>query len=98
MHQRILKNSNNGVVGIVVEVFFTAVTYLFKNKKGRTLKGHSSVWMFFIYGTAYFIILFGISTFLSVPIIQSVEFWLSLFVCLCLTRLFVRSHDDVRYK
>lgn len=52
-----------GIGGIAVEVFFTAIHKIYKEKKNRTLYGYSSIWMFFIYGAVYFIILFG-TTFL----------------------------------
>jgi len=47
-----------GIIGVSAEVFFVSITNIFK-KKDRCLKGHSSLWMFFIYGIVYLIILFG---------------------------------------
>lgn len=42
-----------GLIGWCMEVFFTAITTPNKNK--RKLTGHSSIWMFPIYGLASFI-------------------------------------------
>ena len=50
-----------GLLGITSEVIFISLS---KKPKDRTLKGHSSLWMFFIYGMIYFIVLFG-TTYLS---------------------------------
>ena len=48
-----------GIIGVSAEVFFTSILELVKKKKNRSMTGHSSLWMFFVYGTVYFIILFG---------------------------------------
>jgi uncharacterized membrane protein len=48
-----------GIIGITAEVFFTSITSLIKKEKNRAMMGHSSFWMFFVYGSVYFIILFG---------------------------------------
>ena len=48
-----------GIVGVAMEVFFTAIISIIKKEKNRAMKGHSSLWMFFIYGSVYFVILFG---------------------------------------
>ena len=53
-----------GVVGVAAEIFFTSIHSLIKKEKNRAMIGHSSLWMFFIYGAVYFIILFG-TTYLS---------------------------------
>ncbi len=52
-----------GLGGVASEVFFTAIHKIFKEKKNRTLYGYSSIWMFFIYGAVFFIILFGTTYF-----------------------------------
>lgn len=48
-----------GLIGITMEVFCTSIHSHLKKKKNKCLKGTSSLWMFFIYGSVYFIILFG---------------------------------------
>ena len=52
-----------GILGIASEIFCTAFENI-RKKKDRCLKGTSSVWMFFIYGFVYFIILF-VTTYFS---------------------------------
>lgn len=49
-----------GIIGIFLEIFFTSIRNFIK-KKDKSLKGISSLWMFFIYGFIYFIILFGVT-------------------------------------
>lgn len=42
-----------GCIGITVEIFFTAIyDFLTLATHDLSLKGHSYIWMFFIYGTA----------------------------------------------
>lgn len=57
-----------GVVGVSAEVFFNAVVNL-RKKKDFTLKGDSSLWMFFICGFIYFIVLFVTANFMHYPIL-----------------------------
>jgi len=45
-----------GALGIALEVFCTAIENL-RRKKDKCLRGTSSMWMFFIYGSAHFIVL-----------------------------------------
>lgn len=45
-----------GVSGVALEVFFTSLLNL-KRKKDVSLMGSSSLWMFFIYGLVYIIVL-----------------------------------------
>jgi hypothetical protein len=45
-----------GISGITLEVFCTAIQN-FKHKKNRCLVGTSSIWMFLVYGSSFFIIL-----------------------------------------
>jgi hypothetical protein len=52
-----------GISGITLEVFCTAIQNL-KKKKDKCLVGTSSIWMFFVYGFSYFIILF-VATYFS---------------------------------
>jgi len=47
-----------GIIGISAEIFVSAILEFIKTKNKKFL-GHSSPWMFFVYGSAYFIILFG---------------------------------------
>lgn len=47
-----------GIIGVASEVFFISITNIFR-KRYRCLIGQSSLWMFFVYGTVYFIILLG---------------------------------------
>lgn len=46
-----------GVIGIAFEIFCTSLGSL-KKKKDKCLRGTSSLWMFFVYGFIYPIILF----------------------------------------
>jgi uncharacterized membrane protein len=48
-----------GIIGVSTEVFFTSLLELVKKRKNRSMTGHSSLWMFFVYGSVYLIILFG---------------------------------------
>ncbi len=52
-----------GVLGVFLEILFTSINGL-KNKKDKCLRGTSSLWMFFIYGFVYFIVLF-VTTYFS---------------------------------
>ncbi|MCL5018429.1 MAG: hypothetical protein M1416_01530 [Candidatus Pacearchaeota archaeon] len=52
-----------GFFGVALEVFCTSLSS-FKNKKNDIcLKGNSSIWMFFVYGFVYFIVLFVLNYF-----------------------------------
>lgn len=71
-----------GIVGIFLEVCFITLTNLFKKKKDRTLAGQSSFWMFFIYGTVYFIILFGRTFFPELHLLVRALIYIPLFYLL----------------
>jgi len=73
-----------GIIGVAMEVFFTAITSVIRKEKNRAMKGYSSLWMFFIYGSVYFVILFGRTYFsqynfflrglIYLPLIYAIEF------------------------
>lgn len=71
-----------GVIGIAGEVIFTSVYSLITKKENRSMKGHSSLWMFFIYGFVYFIILFGRTYFSGWNIFLRGLIYLFLIYCL----------------
>ncbi|MBS4536065.1 hypothetical protein GOQ29_10610 [Clostridium sp. D2Q-14] len=43
-----------GLLGLLIEIFFTGIMSLIKSKD-FTLIGHTYIWMFFIYGSAVFL-------------------------------------------
>ena len=57
-----------GVIGVCFEVFINSIQKFMKTRE-ITLMGHSSIWMFFIYGTSYFIILYVTTFFLNFNIL-----------------------------
>lgn len=57
-----------GILGISAEIFGTSI-HSFIKKKDKAFRGHSSLWMFFIYGSSYFIILFATSFFMNFNIL-----------------------------
>ena len=57
-----------GVIGVCFEVFINSIQKFMKTRE-ITLMGYSSIWMFFIYGTSYFIILYVTTFFLNFNIL-----------------------------
>lgn len=53
-----------GILGVALEVFGFSILN-FRRKKDKSLKGYSSLWMFFIYGMFYFILLLVTTYFLK---------------------------------
>ncbi len=57
-----------GALGITTEILWTSAINLLK-RKNKQLKGNSSLWMFFIYGTVFFIILLVTTFFMEYNIL-----------------------------
>jgi len=61
-------------------LFFFLIGWLVRIIQVKTLKGNLK------FVAVYFIVLFGITTFISVPIIRAVEFWLLISLGLFLSK------------
>ena len=70
-----------GILGVTSEIFCTSISNL-RKKKDKCLRGSSSIWMFFVYGTVYFIILFVLSYFSEYHIIARGLIYMILFYSL----------------
>jgi uncharacterized membrane protein len=70
-----------GILGMALEIFCTSLENQ-KKKKDRCLKGTSSLWMFFIYGSAYFAILFVTTYFSNLNILVRGLIYMLLFYAL----------------
>jgi hypothetical protein len=66
--------------GFFSVLFFFLIGWLVRIIQVKTLKGNLK------FVAVYFIVLFGITTFISVPIIRAVEFWLLISLGLFLSK------------
>jgi uncharacterized membrane protein len=77
-----------GAFGVFLEILFTSLENL-KKKKDKCLKGTSSLWMFFVYGSVYFIVLFVTTYFSDYNILLRGLIYMILFYLLEFTSGFI---------
>jgi hypothetical protein len=70
-----------GILGVFIEVIATSIQN-FVRQKDRCMNGHSSFWMFFVYGSVYFIVLFVTTYFPTLNIILRGIIYMFLFYSL----------------